>query len=208
KGGKVTVTKAGGRDASGRDLGAVISGGHNVGDTDQDGKLSVGETWQYPASHTVTQPEMDAGGSINNTASVVTDQGAAASGSATVAVVQHPQLSLAKTGVIDDTDASGTTNAGDTIHFSFAVANGGNVSLTDAVLKHTLLGGPLGGPRAGDANSNGILDVGETWTYMADYLIQDADVTNGGVSNDATATALAPQGQHQTATAHLDLLFA
>jgi len=205
--GNVTLTNPVVNDPSVSDLAAVISGGHNVGDTDQDGKLSVGETWQYTASHTVTQAEMDAGGSIANTASVVTDQGASASDSATVVVVQDPRLSLAKTGVIDDTDASGTTNAGDTIHYSFAVANGGNVSLTDVVLNDTLLGGPLAGPSAGDANGNGILDVGETWTYTTDYLIKDADVTNGGVSNDATATALAPEGQHKTATANADLLF-
>src|SRR5215813_1236327 len=205
--GNVTLTNPVVNDPSVSDLAAVISGGHNVGDTDQDGKLSVGETWQYTASHTVTQTEIDAGGSIANTASVVTDQGASASDSASVAVEQDPRLSLAKTAVIDDTDASGTTNAGDTIHYSFAVANSGNVSLTNVVLNDTLLGGPLGGPSAGDANGNGILDVGETWTYTADYLIQDADVTNGGVSNDATATAVAPQATHPTATAHLDLLF-
>ena len=33
----------------------------NGGDTDQDNLLDVGETWQYTASHTVTQAELDAG---------------------------------------------------------------------------------------------------------------------------------------------------
>ena len=33
----------------------------NAGDTDQDNLLDVNETWQYTASHTVTQAELDAG---------------------------------------------------------------------------------------------------------------------------------------------------
>ena len=36
-------------------------GAFNTGDTDQDNLLDVGETWQYTASHTVTQAELDAG---------------------------------------------------------------------------------------------------------------------------------------------------
>ena len=39
----------------------VLAGGFNIGDTDQDNLLDVSETWQYTASHTVTQAELDAG---------------------------------------------------------------------------------------------------------------------------------------------------
>ena len=48
----------------------VLSGGFNVGDTDADNLLDVGETWQYTASHQVTQAELDAGTAIVNTATV------------------------------------------------------------------------------------------------------------------------------------------
>ena len=48
----------------------VLDGGFNAGDTDQDNLLDVGETWQYTASHTVTQAELDAGTAIVNTATV------------------------------------------------------------------------------------------------------------------------------------------
>ena len=37
----------------------VLNGAFNTGDTDQDNLLDVGETWQYTASHTVTQAELD-----------------------------------------------------------------------------------------------------------------------------------------------------
>ena len=39
----------------------VLNGAFNVGDTDQDNLLDVSETWQYTASHQVTQAELDAG---------------------------------------------------------------------------------------------------------------------------------------------------
>ena len=40
----------------------VLSGSFNAGDTDQDNLLDVTETWQYTASHQVTQAELDCGG--------------------------------------------------------------------------------------------------------------------------------------------------
>ena len=48
----------------------VLIGGFNAGDTDQDNLLDVSETWQYTASHQVTQAELDAGTTIVNTATV------------------------------------------------------------------------------------------------------------------------------------------
>ena len=48
-------------DAFTTDEAPVLSGGFNVGDTDTDGLLDVDETWQYTASHQVTQAELDAG---------------------------------------------------------------------------------------------------------------------------------------------------
>jgi uncharacterized repeat protein (TIGR01451 family) len=44
------------------------------GDTDNDSRLDVGETWIYSASYTATQPDIDAGGTITNNASVVTSE--------------------------------------------------------------------------------------------------------------------------------------
>ena len=49
-------------DPSVSDLAAVLSGGFNVGDTNLDNQLSTGETWQYTASHTVTQFDLDTNG--------------------------------------------------------------------------------------------------------------------------------------------------
>src|SRR5207248_5989196 len=53
-------------DPSVSDLAAVTSGGFNVGDSNHDGELSVGETWQYAADHTVTQAEIDNNGVVDS----------------------------------------------------------------------------------------------------------------------------------------------
>src|SRR5436305_14834318 len=67
-----------------------MNGVFNSGDINQDGNLNLGETWHFTASHTVTQTELNAGGTIDNTASVGTTQGASDSASTHVTVVVPP----------------------------------------------------------------------------------------------------------------------
>ena len=43
----------------------VMSSPTSSGDTDADGNLDVDETWIYSAAHTVTQAEIDSGGTDN-----------------------------------------------------------------------------------------------------------------------------------------------
>jgi len=54
--------------------GTVLTLGVPRGDTGNDGILGVGETWEYTVSYTVTQSDIDAGGSISNGVSVTTDE--------------------------------------------------------------------------------------------------------------------------------------
>src|SRR5215212_4377995 len=104
--------------------------GFYVGDTDHDGILDAGETWPYTASHTVTQAEMDAGGSITNTASVTTAEGATAQGSAPVTVEQRPELVIEKTGAwVDGADGDGFADPDELVNYMITVTNTGNVTL-------------------------------------------------------------------------------
>ena len=79
--GNMTLTDVDVDDPSVGDLAAVESGGFNVGDADEDGKLDLTETWQYTASYTVTQADIDNGGVVDpglthdNTATVTTGAG-------------------------------------------------------------------------------------------------------------------------------------
>ncbi len=197
-------------DPSVSNLAPVMSGGFNAGDTNQDGKVSVGETWQYTASHTVTQADIDNGGVVdpllayNNTATFTDGQNATASGSASVPIVQNPHATLAKAASVADGTADA---AGDVINYTIAVTNDGNMSLTSPVVSDPSVSNlaPVtsGGFNAGDTNHDGKVSVGETWQYTANHTLTQADIDNGGVvdpnltyNNTATFT----DGQNATAS--------
>ena len=93
--------------------------------------MDVGETWQYTASHTVTQAELDAGTAIVNTATVTGTGATPDSDDATVAVVQSKILHIEK----DATVADGTANStSDVINYTLAVTNQGNAAIANVVV--------------------------------------------------------------------------
>jgi len=191
--GNVTLTNPVVSDPSVGDLAQVLSGGFNAGDLDQDAKLDVGEMWQYTASHTVTQNDLDTNGGgdgfIDNTASVVTDQGASANDSASVTVVAPPPLTYSMTIQkialgFQDPD-NNDLDAGDTLVYQFIVTNTGtgtqtNVQVGDAGPETaTVTGGILASLAPG-------ADSGTFW--MGTYTITSDDLTDG-VDNAAFANS-------------------
>ena len=75
----------------------------------------MGETWQYTASHTVTQAELDAGTPIVNVATVTGTGATPDTDDASVAVAQSKILHIEK----DATVADGTANStSDTITYT------------------------------------------------------------------------------------------
>jgi uncharacterized repeat protein (TIGR01451 family) len=191
--GNMTLTSAVVSDPSVSNLAAVLVGGFNAGDADHDGKIDLGETWQYSASHTVTQAEMDAGGSISNTASVTTGQGASDSETASILVEQNPHVVLDKMATVP----GGTADAGEVISYAISVTNDGNVTLTTPVVTDPsvsdLAAVTSGGFNTGDGDHNGKIDVGETWQYSASHTVTQAEVDAGGsISN--TASVATQQG--------------
>ena len=185
----ITVT-----DPSVSDLAAVLNGAFNIGDTNSDGQLSAGETWQYTASYTVTQGDIDsdAGGDgiISNTATADSAQTDPASAAAAIAVDRRPAVALVKTADVTSVDA-----VGDVINYTILVQNTGNTTLTLPVVNDTqvnivtpvvnfstpILGPPLLAPvldgdyNVGDTNQNGFEDPGETF----DFFIVGDDNDNG-----------------------------
>jgi uncharacterized repeat protein (TIGR01451 family) len=202
-------------DPSVSDLAPVMVGGFNAGDTNHDGELSVGETWQYTADHTVTQAEIDNGGvvdpglKISNTASATTDQGASSTASTSVSIAQDPHVTLTKTASLADGGAA-ADKAGDVIDYAISLTNDGNMDLT-----HPMVSDPsasdlapvmVGGFNVGDTNHDGKLSVGETWQYTADHTVTQAEIDNGGVVDPSlaisnTASATTDQGASGSATA-------
>ena len=130
--GNMALTDIDVSDPSVGDLAAVESGGFNVGDIDTDGMLDLTETWQFTASHTVTQAEFDAGGTIDNTASVTTDQGATASDSTSTTVERGiVDMSFVKAALgYHDLNNNDVADVGDVIDFSFTITNNGTSRCT------------------------------------------------------------------------------
>ncbi|WP_181366336.1 DUF7507 domain-containing protein [Albidovulum aquaemixtae] len=116
----------------------------------------------------------------------------------TVVQLPLPAIEVTKTqNVVDNGD--GVTGVGDRVDYTITVENTGNTPLTNVALTDaltSLTGTPLSldsGPTFTTASAGspaGDLQIAETATYTASYTLTIASVTDGGVSNTATATAL------------------
>ena len=155
----------------------------------------------------VTQSDIDTG-SITNQATasgtgvngLVTDlSGATISDDIpTVTIVPEACLdaiAITKSGAFNDVDTSGCTSLGvDTVTYTFTVTNQGNTSLTGVTVTDPLLGGLLTVTPTGDTNTNGILEVTETWVYVQDYVVTQSDIDTGSITNQATASGTGVNG--------------
>ncbi|MEZ4830967.1 MAG: hypothetical protein R2873_03010 [Caldilineaceae bacterium] len=170
-----------------------------------DGILEVGETWTYTGSYTVLQSDIDnnggGDGDIDNTATVSSDQLPDATDNANVLVTQNPAYTIVKTADVSSVDA-----AGDVINYTIVVENTGNQSLTNVSVSDPLLG-TLAGPTE-SANSDGVLEVDETWTYTGAYTVQQPDIDNNGGGDgdiDNTATVSSEQLGDESDSAAVDV---
>ncbi|MFL6803123.1 MAG: hypothetical protein ACJ8FM_03990 [Xanthobacteraceae bacterium] len=213
--GNMTLTNPVVSDPSVSDLAGVDVDidGFNDGDTNHDGKLGTDETWQYTASHTATQAEIDAGGSIANTASVVTDQGAAANDVSSVTVVPPPAaMSLNISDAVGshwvDSNENGVGDDGDLIQFSILLTNLSGDTLT-AITVSDVLGDAVAGnfqtPVPSSLTPNG--SAGDTWPSTFNHVLTAADVAAGHVFDELTVTALDSQSHTRTVMAHWDQAF-
>ena len=179
--------------------------------------LAPGETAVFSATYTVTQADLDAG-ELSNTATAVADGDISMTATSTVNLEQVGELLVDKfLAENNDADSSGDISVGDELTFGIAVANTGNVTLSDIDVHDVIVREgdddalvvvPLlndqGTPddatddvNIGDANANGLLDVGETWSYEALYTVAENDAAEGQVflQNVAVATAVTPLGE-------------
>ncbi|MCB2209929.1 DUF11 domain-containing protein [bacterium] len=152
--------------------------------------LAPGEvdTTSFSATYTITQDNLDAG-VVNNTAwglwpndptgtyiySIVNES---------VSGMQSPALELSKTA----THVNGTTpdplvytKVGDVITYAFSVENTGNVTLTDVNIMDPLT------ESTNLAVDPATLASGEIGTITADYIVTQADLDAGSITNTATA---------------------
>ena len=184
------------------------------GDGGTIGELEVGETWVYRVTHTLTQTDIDAGGLFNSARAFGTDpfnttvNDTSDSGSGTGST-PTPYLIPPNPGIEGEKTVTSTgTELGDTVVFEIKATNTGNVTLNSvAVASDTLLRAdntPLtltSGPTflsADDGSLSGTLKVDETATYRVTYVLTQADIDAGGISNSAVVSGRPPFGSPVT----------
>jgi hypothetical protein len=154
-------------------------------------------------TYTITQADVDAGGVTNSALATaqdpngvsVTDTSGTANDNDTPTVTtlaRTSAIALLKTATI-----SGTGNGllGEVITYTFKLTNTGNTTLTNVVVTDpmvglTITGSPIASLASGASSS----------VVTGTYIITQADVDAGGVTNSALATAQDPNGVSVTDT--------
>ena len=84
-------------------------------------------------------------------------------------------MSVVKT----QTSTEPITTEGQIITYQIVISNTGNISLTNLIATEIYPGtgeGTLSRPVIESINTNGILEVGETWTHTATYTVTQTDI--------------------------------
>ncbi len=149
--------------------------------------LNAGSNQTYTYTYNVTQADLDAGHKLNTATATgyINSTPYSATDNATITADQSPAISLTK----EATEQTFCTT-GDIINYTLTLSNNGNLTVYNPTV--TDLEATTGPTYiSGDSNSNGILNVGESWLYTATYAIQQSDITNTTYTNIASASGLA-----------------
>jgi uncharacterized repeat protein (TIGR01451 family) len=163
--------------------------GYVSGDTNTDTTLQTSETWTYTCDRTVTQAQINAGGTLSNTVTADSAESVPATDTLDIPIIQSPALTIAKT----ITSGARYAAVGDVITYEYRVLNSGNVTVDGPITvtdDRTSVTCP--------ATSS--LDPGPTVTCTAAYSITQNDLSAGSVTNTATATGIFGGGQVASAT--------
>ena len=197
----------------------------STNDNTVDTTLAVGETWTYTASYVLTQDDIDAGGVSNiatftgtprnsitpesvETSSTGNTTIGAGNGSATSkAITQDPSINGTKTAALtNDVDSDGF-GVGDTVTYTVTATNTGNVTLTNVgVYSDTLTQADDTAPANSlssftiETNGSTTLAPGESVSFTATYLVDQADIDAGGLLNTATVIGTPPSGTGNNVT--------
>jgi uncharacterized repeat protein (TIGR01451 family) len=175
------------------------------------GVLNVGESWTYTDSYTVQQQDIDDNGidgsgnadndgDIDNTVTADSTETPANTASEAVAVLQNKSLAIAK-----DADVFFVDSTSDIIHYTLVVTNTGNAAIANVKVDDpfTIDEAPVlaGSFNIGDADTDGLLDVTETWQYTASHQVTQDELNAGGtIVNTATVTGTGATPEDDSAT--------
>ena len=189
------VTNTGNVDLTGITVneGAFSGTGAMSGVNCPQASLVPGEAETCTASYALTQADVDAG-SVSNTATVTGTSPdntpiTSASSTAPLTVASSPGLTMVKSA-----DRTNLTAAGQVIHYSFAVTNTGNVTISSTTITEGAFNGH--GTMSSITCPGAItpLAPGDSVVCSASYTVVAADLTNGQLVNTATASGTAVGG--------------
>ena len=159
---------------------SVAGAASYVSGDDGDGLLEVGEIWTYQAAHTVLPTDPDP---LVNTVTIIGQDRngdvVSDADSHILAVEYAPAISLVKSG-------PASSLVGNTVTYAFTVIND-DVSGDGSVVANLTVSDNIAGSAvyvSGD-DGDGLLEVGETWSFQATYTIQPGD--SSPLVNSATA---------------------
>ena len=172
------------------------------------GTLIPGQKDIFVASYALTQADLDAGKVVNTATATgnppsgppVSDQSDDPKNPTNddpnkddnpddptvVPLLGNPQIALRKVGKYIDSAPVGISAVGEVIQYTFEIENVGNINLTDVVVTDPLLGGLIGTLPS--------LAIGQTKYLTASYNLQQIDLDNGIVINNAIVSGSTPSG--------------
>jgi uncharacterized repeat protein (TIGR01451 family) len=155
--------------------------------------LAPTETMTCSATHTFTQEELDAGGTLDNTVTASSNEGAGDTDDLSISMTQSPSLNVTKVATEDSVDS-----AGDVIHYTIKVENTGNQTLTGVSVNDPLLVNLDCDPNTeGYQTTELTINVNSTLTCVGTYTVTQDDIDNyGGGDGDIDNTVTA--GSEQT----------
>jgi uncharacterized repeat protein (TIGR01451 family) len=156
------------------------------------GPLIPGASVTCTATYVTTQTDVDNGGVTNTATATGTPPGDTPPPVSPPSTVNVPSTPTPGISVVKTADVTDITAAGQTITYSFAVTNTGNVTLTDVTVDDSDFTGT--GTLSAIACPTTTLTPGASTTCTATYVTTQADVDGGGVTNTATATGTPPGG--------------
>jgi Bacterial Ig domain/Cadherin-like domain len=119
---------------------------------------------------------------------VTTPYGTKLTATDTITITGTPAIEIIKTSIVNDTNANGYSDAGDTIKYTFTVKNTGTLPLTNVTISDNkcspVTGSPIASLAIGSSNN----------TATCTYTITPTDILAGKVENTATATGTDPSG--------------
>jgi uncharacterized repeat protein (TIGR01451 family) len=137
---------------------STLTPAYASGDINGNSIMEITETWAYNVSYTVTQADVNAGGTIANSVTVSTTQvGPRTATSGATPVTRNPQLTVVKSA-----NSAGPAAVGQVITYTFRVTNTGNVTVTGVGVNESFNGYGIPPNPANEALSNDAAPTGDS----------------------------------------------